>query len=312
MNGPFGFTFKIAIPLALPHLIKYVYNNGSDEVIRRGKKIHLQGFVELVEHDQIMSGVVFRVKDDSYSTFYKVYIQKYSDVKTLTARCSCPYNMGDICRHEAAAMMRLQEMIDKNMLDNTALRYNQRHTVAKMKHIEIKMIKLFSSPGIYEQAEEMLTKAKAIILKAADERVEAELEYDGQTYPLVLQKNDERNFDTSCKCDEQEHPLCEHKVMLFLQLLHSNGPYYFDTIRNWDKEKNKLLQIYGYSLDDDLKGKFEFTYKEGKPFLKVLDTTIKRVTAPAATITRSYEAFASVAEPEKEEVVNEQPEKKLG
>ena len=33
------------------------------------------------------------------------------------------------------------------------------------------------------------------------------------------------------------------------------GPYYFDTIRNWDKEKNKLLQIYGYSLDDDLEWK---------------------------------------------------------
>ena len=58
----------------------------------------------------------------------------------------------------------------------------------------------------------------------------------------------------------------------------SYGPYYFDSIRNWDKEKNKLLEAYGYSLSDDLKGKFEFTYKEGKPFLRVLDTSIKRVT----------------------------------
>ena len=62
--------------MALPHLIKYVYNNGSDEVIRRSKKIHAMGFVELVEHDQLMGGVVFRVKDDSYATFYKVYIQR--------------------------------------------------------------------------------------------------------------------------------------------------------------------------------------------------------------------------------------------
>jgi non-specific serine/threonine protein kinase len=49
------------------------------------------------------------------------------------------------------------------------------------------------------------------------------------------------------------------------------------------QRKNKLLQIYGYNLDDDLKGKFEFIYKDGKPFLKVLDTSIKRVaqTIPA-------------------------------
>ena len=300
--------------MALSHLIKYVYNNGSDEVIRRGKKIQSMGFVELVEHDQLMGSVVFRVKDDSYSTFYKVYIQKYVDPKSITVRCSCPYNLGDICRHEAAALLRLQEMVDKNMLGNTVIQYNQRHTIAKMKFIELKMIKLLASPGIYEQAENILRATKANILKAADERVEAELEYDGQTYPLVIQKNDERNFDTSCKCGEAEHPLCEHKTMLFLQLLNAYGPHYFDSIRNWDKEKNKLLQIYGYSLDDDLKGKFEFTYKEGKPFLKVLDISIKRVVAVAGT-SKPAEVFSTpVTEKEKEEAVAAapQPEKKLG
>jgi hypothetical protein len=65
---------KKGIPLALSHLIKHIYNNGTDEVIRRGKKIHSIGNVELVEHDELMGGVIFRVKDDSYSTFYKVYI----------------------------------------------------------------------------------------------------------------------------------------------------------------------------------------------------------------------------------------------
>ena len=299
--------------MALSHLIKYVYNNGSDEVIRRGKKIQSMGFVELVEHDQLMGSVVFRVKDDSYSTFYKVYIQKYADPKSITVRCACPYNLGDICRHEAAAMLRLQEMVDKNMLGNTVMQYNQRHTVAKMKFIELKMIKLFSSPGIYEQAENILRSSKANILKAADERVEAELDYEGQTFPLVLQKNDERNFDTSCKCGETEHPLCEHKTMLFLQLLNAYGPYYFDTIRNWDKEKNKLLQIYGYSLEDDLSGKFEFTYKDGKPFLKVLDTSIKRVVASSGITTRPAEVFViPEVVPDTESTVTTQAEKKLG
>src|SRR5665811_2442271 len=65
-----------------------------------------------------------------------------------------------------------------------------------------------------------------------------------------------------------------------LQLLNSYGPHYFDSIRNWDKEKNKLLEAYGYSLNEDLKDKFEFAYKEGKPFLRVLDPSIKRL-APA-------------------------------
>ena len=33
-------------------------------------------------------------------------------------------------------------------------------------------------------------------------------------------------------------------------------------------------------MSDDLAGKFEFTYTAGKPFLRVLDTTIKRVALP--------------------------------
>ncbi len=299
--------------MALSHLVKYVYNNGSDEVIRRGKKIQSLGYAELADHDELMGSVAFRVKDDTYSTFYKVQVQKYTDPKTLSIRCSCPYNLGDICRHEAAALLRLQEMLDKNMLGNTQMEYNQLHTVAKMKFIDLKTIKLLASPDIYDEVDLILRSSKATINKAADERVEATLQHDGQTYPLVIQKNDERNFDTSCKCTETAHPLCVHKVLLFVQLLNAYGPHYFDSIRNWDKEKNKLLQIYGYSLDDDLKGKFEFIYKEGKPFLKVLDTSIKRVAAPAAMPERP--SFAAMPVEEKiatEETVAMQPEKRLG
>ncbi|HEX5553576.1 MAG TPA: SNF2-related protein, partial [Chitinophagaceae bacterium] len=64
---------------------------------------------------------------------------------------------------------------------------------------------------------------------------------------------------------------------LFLQLLNAYGPYYFDTLRNWDKEKNKLLTQYGYSLSDDLEGKFAFSYVNGKPFLRVLDSSIRKI-----------------------------------
>ncbi len=278
--------------MALPHLIKFVYNNGTDEVIRRGKKIHSIGYVELMEHDDLLGSVTFRVKDDSYATFYKVYIQKYKDPKGLSVRCTCPYNLGDICRHETAALLQLQELLDKNVLGEKDVLYHQRHTVIKMRDIELKSIRLLSSPDIYAEAEKILQKLKVNIISAANERVEANLVYNGESFPLVIQKNEERNFDTSCKCDEQEHPLCVHKVALFLQLLNAYGPYYFDSIRNWDKQKNKLLEVYGYSLEDDLKGKFEFTYKDGKPFLRVLDSSIKRADPVAGGLLKSRTAVA--------------------
>jgi hypothetical protein len=287
--------------MALPHLIKYVYTNGTDEVIRRGKKIHAIGYVELIEYDELFETVTFRIKDDSYATYYKVFVQKFRDAKSLSVRCSCPYNLGDICRHEAAALIQLQELLDRNMLKAEEIRYDQSHTVIKMKSIDLKTIRLLCSREVYEEAGKYLQSEKAFIESAADETVKAMVELDGIKYPVVIRKNEERNFDTSSTYPDLEHPLCLPKVILFLQLLQAHGSYYFDSIRNWDKEKNKLLEAYGYSLSDDLKGKFEFSYKDGKPFLRVRDVTIKRVNPAALSRPKpemEREVEAVVMEPE--------------
>ena len=301
--------------MALPHLIKYVYTHGTDEVIRRGKKIHAIGFCELVEYDDLFGSAVFRVKDDIYSTFYKVYIQKFKDTKGLSLRCSCPYNLGDICRHEAGALFQLQEMIDRGHLQTGEVKYDQRHTVAKMKTIDLKTLRLLSSQETITEAETFLRTHKATIDFAENETVKATVHLNGEEYKVIIRKNEERNFDTSCDYDDPDHPLCLPKIIVLVQLLNAYGANYFDSIRNWDKEKNKLLEAYGYSLSDDLKGKFEFAYKEGKPFLRVLDTTIKRV-APVAAPSRPVllpfqkEKEAEVPEMIAEEIVK--PSQRLG
>ena len=176
--------------MALPFFIKYIYNSGTDEVIRRGKKIYSQRFVELVDHDELMHSVNFRVRDDSYSTFYKVQIQKYDDSKTFSIRCSCPYNISDICRHEAAALMQLQDLVDKNLLDssNGAPVYNQKHTVVKIRHIDLKMIRMLAGMENYSAAENILRKNKFNILEAANEKVDANIQIDDQTFHVILQK----------------------------------------------------------------------------------------------------------------------------
>jgi len=271
--------------MALPHLTKYVYTHGTDEVIRRGKKIHAIGYVELIEFDELLDSVSFRVKDDSYATYYKVQIQKFKDPKAMSLRCACPYNLGDICRHEAAALIQLQELIDRGHLQSEHIKYNQKHTVAKMKAIELKTLRLLSSPEAFQEAETFLRSNKASIEFAENETVKATVILEEQEYKVLIRKNEERNFDTSCEYLDEDHPLCLPKLIVFLQLLNTHGANYFDSIRNWDKEKNKLLEAYGYSLSDDLKGKFEFAYKDGKPFLRVLDPSIKRV-APLASPSR--------------------------
>ncbi|GAA4314912.1 DEAD/DEAH box helicase [Compostibacter hankyongensis] len=268
--------------MPLPQLIKYVYNNGTDEVIRRGKLIFSTGGVTLLQADPLLKTASFRVKSDTHANFYKVTVNKYHEANGLSVRCQCPYNLGDICRHEAAALFQLQDMLDKHMLEEKEAHFDQRHTVVKMKTIDLRALKLLTSQQIFSEAERMARHHQATINSAKDECVEATLIYELQTYSLIIKRNEERNFDTHCTCDESRYLLCKHKTALLLQLLNAHGPYYFDTLRNWDKEKNKLLALYGYSLQDDLEGKFAFSYVNGKPFLRVLDPAIKKVNQPPA------------------------------
>ena len=268
--------------MALPYLIKRIYSSSSEEVVRRGKKIHnTNNAIELIEYDELMGNISFRVKDDNYNSYYKVYITQFRNEKTLSLRCTCPYNLTEICRHKAASLFNLQELIDKNLLGNSEIEYNQKHTVVKMKQIDLKLVRMFSSIEVFMAAEEYLRSNKPTILDSKDETVWASVLENGTEYKLLLRKNEERNFDTSCTCKtETKHPLCVHKDILFLHLLTKHGANYFDTIRNWDTVKDKLLSLYGYSLKDSLKNRFEFTYQEGRPFLRVLDNSIKRLVTP--------------------------------
>ncbi|MEY3948576.1 MAG: hypothetical protein RL512_1387, partial [Bacteroidota bacterium] len=209
--------------MALPHLVKYIYTHGTDEVIRRGKKIHAIGFVELTEYDELFGTVTFRVRDDSYNTYYKVYIHHFREPSATSLRCSCPYNLGDICRHETAALLQLQELLDRGQLQTGQIQYDQRHTVVKLKAIDLKNIRLLCGPHILSQAETHLRTKKAAIEYAENETVKARVSLEGKDYDVLIRKNEERNFDTSCDYEDTQHPLCLPKVIVLLQLLNTHG-----------------------------------------------------------------------------------------
>ncbi len=281
--------------MSLPDLLKHVYNYATDEVIRRGKKIFHTSGVHLLDHDPLTEQVSFRVRNDAYSNFYKVTIQQYMHTQDLSVRCQCPYNMGSVCRHEAAALFQLNDLLQSGFFDSVQVEYKQSHTTVRMRQITQHFIKLFSSTDIYSDAELTIVANKKVkITEAMDDAVKADVTAEGKVYPVVLKQNEERYFDTSCTCDEKRYPLCIHKAALFIYVLYNHGAHYFSTLRNWDAQKNKLLSLYGYSLSDDLSGKFDFAYHEGKPFLRVLDTSIKKLSTQTAISPKE----TVVAEPE--------------
>lgn len=263
--------------MSLPPLLKHVYNYGTEEVIRRGKKIFHTGGVSLLDVDHLLEQVRFRVRNDLYHNYYTVTIAKYLHPNDLSVRCQCPYNLGDICRHEVAALFHLNDIVQSGLFENTDVTYDQRHTVVRMRNVTDQALRVFASPAIMEQAARWAAEGRAIITDSRNEKLEAEVPDEEQTYKVVLKQNEERYFDTACNCAEDKHPICVHKATLFLQVLRQLGAQHFQTMRNWDEQKNRLLKQYGYTVNDDLTNKFTFTYENGKPFLRVLDPSIKKI-----------------------------------
>lgn len=297
--------------MSLPQLLKYVYNHGTEEVIRRGKKIFYTAGVQMLDVDHLLEQVRFRVRNDVYQNYYTVTINKYLDAKNMLVRCQCPYNMGDICRHEVAALFQLNDILQSGFFENTDITYDQKHSVVRMRQVSLQMLRVFASPEIIEKATIWANNKKVIFAGNKKDRVEAEVPDEDMTYKVVVKQNDERYFDTSCGCNEKQYPLCVHKAALFIQVLNEHGSQYFQTIRDWDEQKNKLLALYGYSLNDDLAGKFEFTYKDGKPFLRVLDTTLKKVVAQPAYTGAKPQVAAKAEAPSLQQPVLKQ-NKRLG
>ncbi|MDR3680400.1 MAG: SNF2-related protein [Flavipsychrobacter sp.] len=265
--------------MSLPPLLRHVYNHGTEEVIRRGKKIFYASGVQLLDVDHLLEQVRFRVRNDLYQNYYTVTVLKFLQPQDLSVRCQCPYNLGEICRHEVAALFQLNEILQSGFFENSDISYDQKHTIVRMRQISVQMLRVFSSAPIMEVAERWAAANKVIITTSKSDTIEAEVPDGDNTYKVVIKQNEDRYFDTACGCDEKGHPLCVHKAAVFLQILKKYGAQYFQGMHDWDIQKNKLLQQYGYSLSDDLTNKFTFTYEQGKPFLRVLDTSIKKISA---------------------------------
>ncbi len=166
--------------MSLPHITKHIYKTGSEEAIIRGKKIFLTDGVRLIHNDDVIQQLTFRVRNDIYKNYYNVTISRYADEEQMEVRCKCPYNMGDVCRHEAAALYFLNELIITNSLDSKDNSFDQKNTVIKMRNLELKLLRLYTSDENFAEASDIAKLNVLKIFTAANEYVEADLPYKGK------------------------------------------------------------------------------------------------------------------------------------
>src|SRR6185295_13414849 len=168
--------------MSLPPILKYVYNHGTEEVIRRGKKIFYTSGVQMLDVDHLLEQVRFRVRNDLYQNYYTVTVNKYLQPKDLSVRCQCPYNLGEICRHEVAALFQLNDILQSGFFENSNITYDQKHTVVRMRQMTRQMMQIFTSPDSLDKAEQLVNANKITIVANKNDRVEADVLVDERSF----------------------------------------------------------------------------------------------------------------------------------
>lgn len=253
-------------------------NSGSNR--SRGKQIYKQNGYKLEKIDLDQEIVTYKVDSEFFlNESYTVNITNFTNIHTITANCNCGQNFGlGLCKHIVASLLDFSDRV-VNIYPNKLTKHNQLHTEITMSKIDELVLITNSDPADYFIARQFVSQKQIEVVTNDQKIAESNLNIKGEVCKVVLKQIDTDKFVTSCNCSNSNYKLCVHKVMVFLQLKAQYGDRAFELMQNWDEYKNTLLAQYGFSLSDNLQGKFEFTMLKGSltPELVILDPTLMKI-----------------------------------
>lgn len=242
----------------------------SQAIRLKAKNIYSEDQYKLINFDQKTERALYTVKSDNGDGDYTVEVTSFNS-PAIKAKCNCP--SVSFCTHALTVLNDLRMRAD----ELPTKKFNQEETYVNGDQIISNVLSGHYTNTIdLKQANLLFRNHKVIINQAKDSVVNASVSDKDFTYLVVLSENTDRNIKTSCRCRHTDSALCPHKVATFLQLESEYGRNPFKKIRNYDAEKDALLQQYGYNLKDDLEGLFNFSLENGNLQLLVLDPSLEK------------------------------------
>ncbi len=258
-------------------IIQRVLNYKTGQQTRtKGKRLYRMAAYDLKMFDLPNEKAVYEVENEFYSNeVYTVTIEKFNQTENFKTQCTCPQGWTSVCKHTVASLLALEQKLGYEVPPIKL--YDQSDTEIYMPTINEFVLQKHCSREDWLRAKQLAQKKRAIITPGDDRNATATLLFRGETHTVSIQKSDAGKFNTSCTCSESAHKLCIHKAAVFLQIRQERGEQAFDLMRNWNVIKNKLLAPYGYTLEDDLEGKFDFKLQGEKMSLIVLDNSLVKL-----------------------------------
>ena len=256
------------------YLSKYLKERADGSTLSKGKAVFSQGGgYAVVRLDLSGRGFSeFRMKSDSYGSTYRTLIEDFNNANVRSS-CNCGH-VGGICKHRVAAILHILDRMPNAVAPTT---YQMISSIVSLPLIQDDLLRPLVTPETWQGRFGMKTvKIESAQDGIADCRVvfkKEEYKVSFKFFPATKQ------LYTSCTCNDRlTVPLCAHKLAALMTLKSQMSDRAFELMRDFTEDKNKLLAEYGFSLQDELKNKFDFKV-DSKGVLQLirLDASIQKI-----------------------------------
>jgi superfamily II DNA or RNA helicase len=271
---------------------QYLRQNADAKVVSRGKAIFTAGRYTFKSMDRVPPGEArFSVQSEATNQRYTVVLTGITGT-TPGGSCTCPYDMGDVCKHQVAAWLAVAPMLIGGIPAAPVL-LPMDNALVSLPDLTDDTLRRNTPPDLWKARNNI---SKTTLISTGQQTAEITITHKKEDYHVRISRSAPGQYHTACSCGASlAQPLCGHKLAALLRLRGEFGPRAFDQFdRDWTAEKNKLLADYGFSMADDLSRKFDFkTDPIGNDLrLIILDPSIQKINRNWAALTHRWTADA--------------------
>jgi len=274
-------------------------------VRQRGNEIYRNGGVKITAFNGDYYGAKFEVESQSSFEKYEVELVNLDDAEGVEAYCDCASEYYP-CKHAVAASLALEDHLDRDVKKPKASvqdlqkvindlaggkstqspkvitfpelpLFSMAEVTLEIPVLEESIIQRYSSPQHWMGRRHYLN-VTSISKENSSETFEVFVKNDGR-YSVNIRRLEKGRYLLSCSCEQKlRTQLCEHTMGTLVWLKDQRGSYALESLKDWSQEKRALLERFGYTLEDDLTGKFDFKLTNERGIeLILLDKSIQPV-----------------------------------
>jgi non-specific serine/threonine protein kinase len=191
--------------------------------------------------------------------------------------------------------------------------YDQNRVVIKLSQFTEDAILSLVSRHNLQPVKYIAKNERAQLHRGKDGNVHVNLFYRDEHFKIHF-KEEDNTIITKCSCAETiSDPVCIHKAGALLQLLYEDGKDAFLMLKNFDADKETLLQQYGYSLEDeDVDELFRFKLVNGGLIIQPTDSSIIKLDAPDIDSVFNFSAFSTKLQKRTPKIGSEEKKENFG